>query len=123
VSFWYALQLVMPKRKVFRDGEKLLMLMWVHYELFNDTFDQFKEKFNYQVSTPASTHPRIMLVEIHPGFWVEFYEIEGKMVPGFKVMLYQVVYVLPSKKLLQSILQAYLGEQALDAVASLKRRH
>jgi hypothetical protein len=97
VSFWYALQLVMPKRKVFRDGEKLLMLMWVHYELFNDTFEQFKDKFNYQVSTPASTYPRIMLVEIHPGFWVEFYEIEGKMVPGFKVMLYKVVYVMPSK--------------------------
>ncbi len=113
----------MPKRKVFKDGEKLLMLMWLNYELFNDTFEQFIEKFNCQVTTRKDTEHRVLLAEIHPGFWVEFYELDGKMVPGFKIILYRVGYMMPSKKLLHLIIQTYLREQALESVTSLKKRH
>ncbi len=111
----------MPKRKVFKDGEKLLMLMWLNFELFNDTFEQFIEKFNCQVTTHKDTEHRVLLAEIHLGFWVEFYELDGKMVPGFKNILYRVGYMMPSKKLLHLIIQTYLREQALESVNSFKK--
>ncbi len=113
----------MPKRKVFRDGEKLLMLMWLHYELFEDSFEQYKEKFNFKLPPKKDPNQRWLLVEVDPGMWVDFYEVEGKIVPGFKVILYGVTYWMPNKKLLKSILDNYQIEAAIKIFQSLNRKH
>jgi len=45
--------------------------------------------------------------------WVDFYEVNGKIVPGFKVILHQVIYDMPAQQLLKQILDKH-QQQVLE---------
>ena len=87
--------------------------MWLHYELCDDSLDQFKEKFNYKIPPKKDSNQQWLWVEIDPSMWVDFYEVNGKIVPGFKVILHQVIYDMPAQQLLKQILDKH-QQQVLE---------
>ena len=61
----------MTKRKVFKHGKLLLLLLDFHYETFDYNFDKFREIFNTDIPPFMDSNPRWLIVEVAKDFWVD----------------------------------------------------
>lgn len=87
----------MTKRKVFKNGELLKVLLDFHYETFDYNFDKIREIFNTEITPFMDANARWQIIEIAKEFWVDMYEYNDLITFGYCVMYQGVIYDIPSK--------------------------